>query len=153
MLCACHFKATLDLNYLSPIGSKDTSWAREGPKNGIKAPGPGALGGAKHNGKSTEPTETKRETAFDQLVLPDGHKEIVVSLIAQYFQDRDSRKTDTEETDIVRGKGKIHMNHGLTPHYLAFGCCYVLTTTPGIREGFDNSPPRRTRSGQDYHSR
>ena len=47
----------------------------------------------------------KQETAFDQLVLPEGHKKMVLSLIAQHFRDKESGTTDTEQVDIVRGKG------------------------------------------------
>lgn len=115
--------ARLDLRYLSPIGSKGTSWARESsneePLQGMAATQEASkteesdisTPGDAPKEKSTAPDT---DTAFDQLVLPDGHKEIVVSLISQYFQDRDSRKTENEEADIVRGKGKglIILLHG-----------------------------------------
>ena len=48
----------------------------------------------------------KRETAFDQLVLPEKHKDIVVSLVAQHYRDKESAAKDYEQVDIVRGKGK-----------------------------------------------
>jgi len=48
----------------------------------------------------------KKETAFDQLVLPEGHKTMVQCLISQHFRDKDARVNDNEEVDIVRGKGK-----------------------------------------------
>jgi len=47
----------------------------------------------------------KAETTFDQLVLPPGHKEMVLSLIAQHYRDKESGTADTEQVDIVRGKG------------------------------------------------
>ena len=47
----------------------------------------------------------RRENAFDQLVLPPGHKDMVKSLITQHFQDKES--ADAGSTDIVRGKGGI----------------------------------------------
>ncbi|KAK3357819.1 hypothetical protein B0T25DRAFT_170507 [Lasiosphaeria hispida] len=54
------------------------------------------------------------ETAFDQLVLPTGHKDMVQCLIAQHFRDREARIDENEEVDIVRGKGKglIILLHG-----------------------------------------
>lgn len=47
----------------------------------------------------------KRETPFDKLVLPRGHKEIVQSLIAQHFRDKESGGGRNEQVDFVRGKG------------------------------------------------
>lgn len=47
------------------------------------------------------------QPAFDQLVLPDGHKNIVLSLISQHYRNRDSGRRSIEQSDIVRGKGKI----------------------------------------------
>ncbi|KAK0704490.1 hypothetical protein B0H67DRAFT_498311 [Lasiosphaeris hirsuta] len=54
----------------------------------------------------------RRENAFDQLVLPPGHKDMVKSLITQHFRDKES--ADAESNDIVRGKGKglIILLHG-----------------------------------------
>ncbi|KAK5989730.1 hypothetical protein PT974_07989 [Cladobotryum mycophilum] len=56
----------------------------------------------------------KRDTAFDRLVLPKGHKEMVLSLIAQHFRDKESSTAQTEQVDLVRGKGKglIILLHG-----------------------------------------
>lgn len=47
------------------------------------------------------------QAAFDQLVLPDGHKNIVLSLISQHYRNRDSGRRNIDQSDIVRGKGKI----------------------------------------------
>lgn len=62
-----------------------------------------------------EKNEQKQKTAFDQLVLPPGHKPMVVSLIAQHFRDKESATADDDQNDIVRGKGKglIILLHGL----------------------------------------
>lgn len=49
----------------------------------------------------------KKKTAFDQLVLPTGHKDIVHCLVAQHFRDKAARVSDNEEVDIVRGKGRL----------------------------------------------
>ncbi|KAK0716568.1 hypothetical protein B0T21DRAFT_63836 [Apiosordaria backusii] len=52
--------------------------------------------------------------AFDQLVLPDGHKDMVLSLIAQHYRDKASQTGEREQIDIVRGKGKglVLLLHG-----------------------------------------
>lgn len=46
-----------------------------------------------------------RKTAFDRLVLEKGHKEMILSLTAQHFRDKESASGPTEQTDIVKGKG------------------------------------------------
>lgn len=46
------------------------------------------------------------QPAFDQLVLPEGHKSIVLSLISQHYRNRDSGRRSIDQSDIVRGKGK-----------------------------------------------
>lgn len=43
------------------------------------------------------------KTAFDHLVLPPGHKDMVLSLIAQHFRDKESK--ENQQVDIVSGKG------------------------------------------------
>ncbi|KAH7126044.1 hypothetical protein EDB81DRAFT_203169 [Dactylonectria macrodidyma] len=52
--------------------------------------------------------------AFDRLVLEQGHKPMIVSLIAQHFRDKESKGGLTEQVDIVKGKGKglILLLHG-----------------------------------------
>jgi hypothetical protein len=104
--------AKLDLTYLSPIGSKSSSESEgDGESVDVKEDEDIQEGEDVQEGKNGErapkTAKTKnRDTAFDQLVLPKGHKKIVLSLIAQHFQEKRSRKTENEETDIVRGKGK-----------------------------------------------
>lgn len=71
----------LDLRYISPIDNVE-----DVPING-NTPG------------------RRRETAFDQLVLPPGHKEMVKSLIAQHFRDKRRMVGDMKYWDFVRGKG------------------------------------------------
>lgn len=46
------------------------------------------------------------QDGFDQLVLPDGHKDMVKSLIKQHFREKESKSADKEQVDIVRGKGE-----------------------------------------------
>jgi len=55
-----------------------------------------------------EDTQTRNSvlTAFDRLVLPAGHKEMVQSLVSQHFRDKSSPSVPGEQTDIVRGKGE-----------------------------------------------
>ncbi|EMR61973.1 putative aaa family atpase protein [Eutypa lata UCREL1] len=55
------------------------------------------------------------EDGFGQLVLPDGHKDMVKSMIRQHLRDKKSATADTDQTDIVRGKGKglIMLLHGV----------------------------------------
>ncbi|EFX02041.1 aaa family ATPase [Grosmannia clavigera kw1407] len=44
----------------------------------------------------------------------EGHKKMVLSLVAQHFRNKESSTADTEQVDIVRGKGKglILLLHG-----------------------------------------
>ncbi|RFU80455.1 aaa family atpase [Trichoderma arundinaceum] len=74
----------------------------------------------------------KDRTAFDQLVLPAGHKDIVHCLVAQHFRDKEARVSDNEEVDIVRGKGKglIILLHGAP----GVG---KTTTAEGVAERFN----------------
>lgn len=67
-------------------------------------------------------TTMKMETAFDQLVLPEGHKRMLLSLIAQHFRDKEAttrrQAIDDDEVDIVRGKGmeaRLGVQHFTAP--------------------------------------
>ncbi|KAF5000735.1 hypothetical protein FDECE_11147 [Fusarium decemcellulare] len=101
--------AQLDLNCLS---LPETA-SNENPE---KVGSPDGKGDQEGDGASLK-KEEKPETAFDQLVLPEGHKDMVLSLIAQHFRDKESASKESRETqqvDIVRGKGKglIILLHG-----------------------------------------
>lgn len=50
---------------------------------------------------------SKEQTAFDQLVLPKQHKDIVYCLVDQHFRNKEARVSDNEEVDIIRGKGSF----------------------------------------------
>lgn len=89
-------KAKLDLTYLSPINSNSTEKAKQEGEEGKNEKR------EEDEGDSIGATKT----AFDQLILPDGHREMVLSLIAQHFRDKDSAKSEKEQVDLVRGKGK-----------------------------------------------
>ncbi|KAF5644913.1 TOB3 (member of AAA-ATPase family) [Fusarium sp. NRRL 52700] len=56
----------------------------------------------------------KDQNTFDLLILPPGHREMVESLVTQHFLDKASSSDETDEVDIVRGKGKglILLLHG-----------------------------------------
>jgi hypothetical protein len=41
-------------------------------------------------------------TVFDKLVLPDEHRHLILSLVAQHFRDKEAGDMDK---DMVRGKG------------------------------------------------
>lgn len=45
--------------------------------------------------------------AFDRLVLQDGHRDMIVSLITQHFRDKAVAMASREQVDIVKGKGVI----------------------------------------------
>lgn len=47
----------------------------------------------------------RKDTAFGRLVLEDGHKKMIVSLITQHFRDKEVKGSQTEQVDIIRGKG------------------------------------------------
>lgn len=47
-------------------------------------------------------------SAFDQLALPDGHRDMVESLVTQHFRERKlavKGQQEDELFDLVRGKG------------------------------------------------
>lgn len=80
--------ATLDLDYLTDVeeSSSDASKVQ------------GAAGG--------ETKQASQVTAFDRLVLPQGHRPMIQSLIAQHFRDKELKGAQSEKVDIVRGKGE-----------------------------------------------
>jgi len=45
------------------------------------------------------------ETTFDHLVLPVGHRDVILSLMAERYRDDLPWRTNDEHVDIVRGKG------------------------------------------------
>ncbi|OTB15342.1 hypothetical protein K445DRAFT_22832 [Daldinia sp. EC12] len=72
------------------------------------------------------------KTAFEHLVLPDGHKDMVQALVTQHFEDKEAAAKGNERSDLVRGKGK-----GLV--ILLHGAPGVgkTTTAEGIAEHFE----------------
>jgi hypothetical protein len=58
-----------------------------------------------------EKDHAERKTAFDRLVLPPGHTDMILSLITQHFRDKESARSHSDYTDIVRGKGQQHFSY------------------------------------------
>lgn len=82
-----HSEAELDLEYLSDV-----------PTSGIDA-----------GLADLDVDEGSQSGAFGQLVLPQGHKKMVLSLISQHFRNKQSPESNDENPDLVRGKGKSTM--------------------------------------------
>ncbi|EHK19764.1 uncharacterized protein TRIVIDRAFT_156071, partial [Trichoderma virens Gv29-8] len=49
--------------------------------------------------------EVEPGNALDRLVLEEGHRNMIVSLISQHFREKASSRSQKEEFDIVKGKG------------------------------------------------
>jgi len=101
--------AQLDATYLDPIGSKHGEGNGNEEENKLEIPiSKEPVAGSTHSSQPKEIMTGKRGMALRQLVLPEGHKRIVLSLIAQHIQNKHStQSSNNEETDIVRGKGMI----------------------------------------------
>ncbi|KAI8718086.1 Protein MSP1 [Fusarium sp. LHS14.1] len=84
--------AQLDVDYLSDV--------TDNSEGGISASG--------------DDSDEEDQTAFGRLILPKGHRQMVLSLISQHFRNKASQKGRDEQVDIVRGKGKglIILLHG-----------------------------------------
>lgn len=123
--------AWLYLDYLSPPNAShpgenfrekgdQASHRQQNNTRESAVPKPGPSSQTEFAGGGTAPAVSeKRKTAFDQLVLPGGHKKMLLSLIAQHF--RDKKATTRRETvfddqvDIVRGKGTDTAFHSTLP--------------------------------------
>lgn len=110
-------------------------------------------------GSNTEQTDDELEEggqgAFGQLVLPPGHKKMVLSLISQHFRNKESQESNEKQVDIVRGKGKLPRPlqtlrvHSTPPAH--FVTSNALTKDCFNREGADHSSTRCTRGGKNNH--
>lgn len=85
------FPAKLDLTYLAPPHFPTTSTFD-------------SFGDEAHYGAAKQVVPPR--LAFEQLVLPDGHKDMVLSLIAQHYRDKQTQNGEREQVDIIRGKGE-----------------------------------------------
>jgi hypothetical protein len=79
----------------------------------------------------------REETAFDRLVLPEGHKSFIVSLVVQHFRNKDrARESRSQEVDIVRGKGRFVLATPGTQMFLIAvlgkGLVLLLHGAPGV---------------------
>ena len=85
------YSAQLDLTHLTDIvgsGGNDTLGANE----------------------SDDETDTDDDkSAFGRLVLPGGHKDMVLSLVSQHFRNKKNQQGKDEQVDIVRGKGRAKL--------------------------------------------
>ena len=90
---------TLDLQFLSEIGSRGKQLDQNDEEEEISAE-------ARESGDDVM-EQSGNETSFDQLVLPEGHKGMLKSLVAQHFRDKEASMAHAEQGDIVRGKGNM----------------------------------------------
>ncbi|KAK3692980.1 hypothetical protein B0T22DRAFT_400636 [Podospora appendiculata] len=93
--------AKLDLTYLRPVQTPQL-----GDENDKEDAGTGSK-------------KRRKKSAFEQLVIPPKHKDMVMSVIAQHFRDKSRDKESgatyySNQVDLVRGKGKglILLLHG-----------------------------------------
>ena len=105
--------AALDLNYLSEI---DEAHKARGEFQGSRGQLPRA--------------------AFDRLVLPDEHKRLIQSLVAQHFRDKENWTAKDEQLDIVRGKGEdfVSMSMCSSAYTVSIGkgLIVLLHGAPGV---------------------
>lgn len=108
-------------------------------------------------GSDTEQTDDDLEEggqgAFGQLVLPPGHKKMVLSLISQHFRNKESQESNDKQVDIVRGKGKSSLMKPIVPLLCSARFVSPLTNKSFDREGIDHSAAWSTRSGQNNNRR
>ena len=67
---------------------------------------------SRRNDDSDDEESDDGKSSFSKLVLPSGHKKMVLSLVSQHFRNKASQKSLDERVDIVKGKGTI----GITFH-------------------------------------
>lgn len=67
-----------------------------------------------NGGQANDDDDEVSQGAFGHLVLPSGHKKMVLSLISQHFRNKQSSESNDENLDLVRGKGEpassVHMS-------------------------------------------
>lgn len=90
--------AQLDLDYLTDVYTAEPQISTDGDRF--------------KKDKGQEPA-----TAFDRLVLEEGHRPMIVSLVAQHFRDKESITGQREHVDIVKGKGNWIQCHSLDISY------------------------------------
>lgn len=87
----------------------------------------------------------KQTNEWDQLVLPDGHRELVQAMVETHTQD--IYATGNRDTkigmDLVQGKGELTTQ--------TFVVALALMLTSLLREGMYNSSTWRPGGRQDFH--
>lgn len=78
--------AQLDLDYLTDVYATESRTSTNGDK-------------------FKKEKDQEMATAFDRLVLEEGHRPMIVSLVAQHFRDKESTTGQRQHVDIVKGKG------------------------------------------------
>lgn len=79
--------------------------------------------------------DLRPKTAFDRLVLEKGHKEMILSLTAQHFRDKESSTGSTKQVDIVKGKGISICGSStiaFAKHFPGKGLIILLHGAPGV---------------------
>jgi hypothetical protein len=93
------------------------------------------MSAVRSTGSATEQSDDDLEEggqgAFGQLVLPPGHKKMVLSLISQHFRNKESKESNDKQLDIVRGKGKLLLAHAIV---LSSVSTHVLLSTSLTKE-------------------
>ena len=119
------------------------------------------MSAVRSTGNATEQSDDDLEEggqgAFGQLVLPPGHKKMVLSLISQHFRNKESKESNDKQLDIVRGKGKFLLAHAFV--LLVFSVStHVLSSTSlteecANRQRVDHSATWSTRCGENNNRR
>lgn len=93
-----------------------------------------------------EANRTNVLSAFDRLILPEGHKSMVQSLVTQHFREKRVKEKNAEKkepdakTDLIRGKGERPLlvetisliRERLTSSMAGQGLILLLHGAPGV---------------------
>lgn len=90
--------AQLDLDYLTDVYATESRTSTNGDK-------------------FKKEKDQEMTTAFDRLVLEEGHRPMIVSLVAQHFRDKESTTGQRQHVDIVKGKGNRIQAHSMHTPY------------------------------------
>ncbi|TPX15884.1 uncharacterized protein E0L32_000218 [Thyridium curvatum] len=104
----------LDLDFLSDIDKAEESAEAQFEGTHTKDSDDNEGGDTSDDSDNDDGSNNASKTTFSQLVLPPGHKKMVLSLVSQHFRNKESFKRRNEKVDIVKGKGKglIILLHG-----------------------------------------
>lgn len=96
----------MDLDFLSDIDKAEESAEAQFEGTHTKDSDDNECGDTSDDSDNDEGSNNASKTTFSQLVLPPGHKKMVLSLVSQHFRNKESFKRRNEKVDIVKGKGK-----------------------------------------------